>query len=381
MRAWQISGVFILALLAALTSGKAAFGVLAAICALLLVAGGVYRTLAATRVRCQLVVSATEVAWGQHLEERIVVRNPARIALLHLAVLDGSTLPGHERGYVGNLGPGREVRRQLATVCMHRGAHTVGPLTTQVSDPLGMFPINREIAAAQLVLVLPRIVTLVHSPFLFEALVRGDMRGRLAQETPPEPVSVRPYHRGDALRSVALAATRKAGMLMVRQYRPEVRPPFIIILDGDAALDAATDDLLATCAASFAEYALNRAALRVGLVQAGQYPAPVLPGTGIRQHQRLMRTIALARAGATGELVGQLAAYRWWEGSVVLLITAASVAARAPVLAWLQSCHVTVRVIHIAATPAPWSVPALTIPPDLADPQRAADLALRLQAS
>ncbi len=76
---------------------------------------------------------------GDELIEGWEVRNNSWLPLLWLQVDDASTLPGYNARRVGAAGPNAFQEWTTTAVCTRRGRYRVGPLTLELTDPLGLF--------------------------------------------------------------------------------------------------------------------------------------------------------------------------------------------------------------------------------------------------
>lgn len=112
-----------------------------------------------------------------------------------------------------------------------RGRHQVGPLAVRTVDPLGLAETRREIAEADTMLVLPRIVPLRGVP---PALGSGDGTSGATvghQGAGAADLLVRPYRQGDDLRRVHWRSTARHDELMVRLEERPWRGSVTVLLD------------------------------------------------------------------------------------------------------------------------------------------------------
>jgi uncharacterized protein (DUF58 family) len=112
-----------------------------------------------------------------------------------------------------------------------RGAHRIGPLTATVADPLGLAEFEHDLAPADRLLVLPRVVPLSGLP---PALGAGEgMPGAALahQGQGASDVLIRPYRQGDELRRVHWRSTARYDDLMVRLEERPWRGGTTVLLD------------------------------------------------------------------------------------------------------------------------------------------------------
>ncbi len=130
-----------------------------------------------------------------------------------------------------------------------RGVHRIGPLAARATDPLGLAEFEQELAAADRLLVLPRVVPLVGLPKALGA-GQGTPGAALAhQGQGASDVLVRPYHHGDELRRVHWRSTARHDELMVRLEERPWRGGVTVLLD---RRDAAHRGGGADCSLEFA---------------------------------------------------------------------------------------------------------------------------------
>jgi uncharacterized protein (DUF58 family) len=116
-----------------------------------------------------------------------------------------------------------------------RGVHRVGPLAGTVTDPLGLAEFERELAPADRLLVLPRVVLLRGLPPALGA-GEGTPGAALAhQGQGASDVLIRPYRQGDELRRVHWRSTARHDELMVRLVEGRGRGGMTVLLARRAA--------------------------------------------------------------------------------------------------------------------------------------------------
>jgi uncharacterized protein (DUF58 family) len=112
-----------------------------------------------------------------------------------------------------------------------RGVHRVGPLTGTASDPLGLAEFERELAPADRLVVLPRVVPLRGLPPALGA-GEGTPGAALAhQGQGASDVLIRQYRQGDELRRVHWRSTARYDELMVRLEERPWRGGMTVLLD------------------------------------------------------------------------------------------------------------------------------------------------------
>ncbi len=114
---------------------------------------------------------------------------------------------------------------------MLRGVHRIGPLLGRATDPLGLAEFSRELAAADRLLVLPRVAPLRGLPTSFGAGEGASGAALAYQGKGASDVLVRPYRYGDELRRVHWRSTARHDELMVRLEERPWRGGTTVVLD------------------------------------------------------------------------------------------------------------------------------------------------------
>ncbi len=366
MRAWQATLLMVIAGVVGLATGGRAIEIAALALVLILAIGVIYRGLQVGDVHGTRRVSDDIVEWGGTLSQQITLTNQSRLSMPALRISDASTLPEHPHGYVTSLKPKRTITWDVEIPCRQRGRYRLGPVEVHMSDPLGLFPLRRQLGAASSVLVLPRWVALKRCALKLDGFMSGEAHGRRRGESPPAAVSVREYTPGDSVSAIHWPATARTGQLMTKLFDPQVQTTLWLALDLDGELPGDVQELLVTATTSLAIYALHEANLRVGLVASGMFPVTVPSERGKPHQYQLQEVLAEVRAGSAA-LSDQLAKLdrQFGPGQVVVLITAHGPAV------WGATRIVEVR--QGATEPsresieaARWSVPAIYLPVELA---------------
>lgn len=188
-----------------------------------------------------------------------------------------------------------------------RGVHRIGPVTAEVTDPLGLAEFAREVAPVTRLLVLPRIVPLSGMP---PALGGGEgAHGADAgyQGHGRSDVLVRPYQHGDELRRVHWPSTARHDELIVRHEERPWRGGITVLLDrrecahrGRGA--AASLEFAVSMAGSVYMHLLARGE-PVSLVTEDGTP---VPPDAVRQTgaDPVLDALATLRPSAVGDLAG-----------------------------------------------------------------------------
>jgi uncharacterized protein (DUF58 family) len=368
MRGWQAALLVVAAGALGLATGSRSLDIAALALLVVLVIGVAYRLLMAGDVSGNRMVGDTVIGWGNSFTQRIELVNRSRLRIPAVRINDESTLPDHPHGYVTNLPALRSITWEVEVPCLVRGRYRLGPVEAHMSDPLGLFPVQREVSRATSVLVLPRWVPLRRSALKLDGFVPGEARGRRSGESPPSVAGIRDYAPGDHIAAIHWPASARSGQLMTKQFDPEVHTSLWLALDMDGVLPSALEELLVTVTTSLAMYALMKANLRVGMIASGALPATLASERGKPHQYRMQEILAEVHSGAAARLEAEFARLdrRLGPGQVVVLVTWRGPDVWGDWLGRLVRRGIATRVVQVQTDGqsafSHWSVPALQLP-------------------
>jgi uncharacterized protein (DUF58 family) len=128
------------------------------------------------------------------------------------------------------LGPFSFLREDVALPALPRGAHAIGPVTYEKTDPVGLVRRRIETGSALELLVAPQVTDLP----VFAGGLTNDLDGATSQQLSMSDLAfhaLREYVPGDDLRHVHWRSSAKAGQLLVRQYHESRRGHVTVLLD------------------------------------------------------------------------------------------------------------------------------------------------------
>lgn len=264
---------------------------------------------------------------GDVVEGKITVDNLGPFPKPWLEVEELSTVPGHASGRIVSL-KGKEERAWLVrTECTQRGLFTVGPLQVTSTDPLGLFRSTRKFSTKHSVVIYPATLPLPHLRLPLSQLAGEEALRHRAQQLPPLAASIRDYAPGDAVNRIHWRTTARTGKLMVKEFDLGLSLSLWILLDMEGAAQAgkgpdSTEEVGVTVAASVARKYLAMG-LPVGLVAEGDESYLVRADSSPSQLQRLLETLAKARATGRTPVAGALERMERYLGrySTLLVIT------------------------------------------------------------
>jgi uncharacterized protein (DUF58 family) len=271
---------------------------------------------------------------GESLEEEFTVLNSGRIPSPLIEAEEETDLPGYKNSVAFNLSPQESRTWQTRAVCRHRGQYSTGVLNVKITDPLGLFTIEKRLGEYHEVIVFPQIMEL---PF-FQALPSQEPghspRRWLASEAGPIAARIRDFTSGDSYHHIHWPTTAHTGRLMVRDFEPD-RSNYnfkSIWLVADMHRDSRqgegddnTEEYAITIAASLAKKHIENGK-EVGLMAAGDKSYLNLPETGKEQLKQILLSLAVMKAEGAVPLHDLFNSQidRFEAGSVVVVIMPSS---------------------------------------------------------
>ncbi|MFP4373885.1 MAG: DUF58 domain-containing protein [Spirochaetaceae bacterium] len=204
----------------------------------ILVLGGSWIYSETLRLNVSVERGAGEIRMFRHedAEIRLTVRNTGILPVPMILISDstGELYTRDDPAFVLSL-PARSSRTLRYRLRAHyRGAYSLGPVRLRTADPLGLFPLVRELPLPGRVIVYPR--------HRHVALPRklGVPVGGVPVETPlaadiTHYRNLREYVAGDDPRHIGWKATARHGSLKTREFIPTIEAPVCIFLNLRAA--------------------------------------------------------------------------------------------------------------------------------------------------
>jgi uncharacterized protein (DUF58 family) len=321
----RLYAVLILAVLSAfmaLQTGHALLYYITYLVVVTVLLSGIWAWLSVRGLRLERQTRTPLTQVGHPAEERFVVRNTSRLPKLWLEVRDYSDLPGHRASFVINrLGPGERYSWVVRTLCQQRGRFTLGPIMLTSSDPFNLFEAARHLRATSSILVVPAALELA-SFHLVEGRVGGGdaLRGR-THEITANVATVRDYVPGDAFKRIHWPSTARKSRIITKEFELDPTAEVWLFLDLAQRVQAGpaesaplpeepplfrsrpyiwqpipnTEEYGIILTASLARYFVRRNRA-VGLVAYGPQRQWLKPVHGLRQLDRILELLALARA-------------------------------------------------------------------------------------
>lgn len=298
----------------------------------LLVGAFIWSWLAVNWVRIGRQTLAQKAQVGRYFDEQFAVSNRGFFPKLWLEVRDHSSLPGHQASHiVPTMLPRRNYRWEAHTLCTQRGVFTLGPLTINSGDPFGLFQFPRHINATSRMIVYPATVPIYEFASPIGRLSGGQAVRRRTYEVTTNAAGIRDYAPGDALNRIHWKTSARRGKLYVKEFELDPLSDIWVFVDFDRKsavaahgvahrvqgggawkLPSNTEEYVVTCAASIAEYYIDKDRA-VGMAAYTPYREIIQPDRGDRQLSNILEVLALAKSETSMSLMQMLAI----EGSLI----------------------------------------------------------------
>lgn len=288
---------------------------------------------------------------GDIFKEQYEVKNTSYLSALWVEVYNQMSLPTASGSRLLTRIRPREKQSYVArTWLTRRGGFPLGPTLLVVSDPLGLFRIQKRYPAEKSLIILPMIfpiTTFLSPPGL---LPGGQVIRRKTMDITPHAAGVREYVPGDAMKRIHWPTSARRGQLMVKEFEQDPQAEVWIFLDAQQKVQAqksfetpamplenllfsrkpkltlppSTLEYEISIAASLAHYFIEHKRA-VGLVMQDRAYNMISAERSERQENKILETLAflegkgnLSIAALVGAQARQLP-----QGSSVILITPA----------------------------------------------------------
>ncbi len=194
------------------------------------------RTLAQSRCARKVYHGAFE---GEDVRVNVEVSNHGALPVFLPEIGDTFTPDKHTSKEVlapVRLDHGKVCRRTYFAICFRRrGVYKLGPMRVRTSDPLGMFDMEKEVAAPADYYIYPGTFPIPRFPLIGQKAVFTtgyDMIPRQGQSQTY--MGTREYRPGDEIRTVDWRATARFGRVIVKEFETDVDAEVTLFLDLDA---------------------------------------------------------------------------------------------------------------------------------------------------
>jgi uncharacterized protein (DUF58 family) len=160
------------------------------------------------------------------------VVNGSRVIAPWIEVFNQTMIPYSSGSRLLTLVPGRQKRTYLArTWLTRRGAFALGPTRISTGDPFGLFRSSKEIAATQMLVVLPMLFDIKSFSLPPGLLPGGQVIRRKSPDITPHAAGVREYVHGDAMKRIHWPTSIRRNQLMVKEFEQDPQAEVWLYLD------------------------------------------------------------------------------------------------------------------------------------------------------
>lgn len=285
---------------------------------MLSVGAGLWVGMVARSIRVSRRPEFLRASVGDIFKENFEVRNQSRLPGGWVEVYNEMPLPTAAGSrLLTRLNPLQIQTYVARTWLTRRGGFPIGPTRVTVSDPLGLFRIQRRFPAEKTLIVLPMVfpISAFTSPPGF--LAGGPVIRRKSADITPHASGVRSYVPGDPMKRIHWPTTARRGQLIVKEFEQDPQADVWIFLDAQRKVQAELahelpavplESLLfsrrpqLTLPPSTLEYSISIAASlsqhfigqkrAVGLVTQDRAYAMLAPEPSLRQEAKIFETLA-----------------------------------------------------------------------------------------
>ena len=236
---------------------------------------------------------------GDHIQERIVIENEAKLPALWVKIIDHSQMPGYTVSTI------RSIRSQWYShwftrgICDRRGIYTLGPTSLETADPLGMFTVRIDFSETVTMMVVPPVVPLPQIEIAPGGRTGEGKSTSSGLERTIVAGGVREYIPGDSLRWLHWPTTARKNKPFVRVFDFSPASNWWILLDMDPDVHAgegqeSTEEYSVILAASLVNKGLKQDKL-VGFITHGDELMWHTPDLGDAHLWRILQSLAVVR--------------------------------------------------------------------------------------
>jgi uncharacterized protein (DUF58 family) len=176
---------------------------------------------------------------GDIFKEQFEIRNTSRLPGVWVELYNEMPLPTAAGSRLLTRMRPREKQAYVArTWLTRRGGFPIGPTVLRVSDPLGLFRLERRFPPERSLVILPMIFPI--SSFLSPPglLPGGQVIRRKTMDITPHAAGVREYVPGDPMKRIHWPTSARRGRLMVKEFEQDPQAEVWIFLDAQQKVQA-----------------------------------------------------------------------------------------------------------------------------------------------
>lgn len=245
---------------------------------------------------------------GDRLEERFTLTNEFVLPATWVTLQDHSTLPDHYGSVATGVDGSSTSQWKLTTQCTKRGVYTLGGVSMETGDPLGIYTVLMEDPTSATLAVMPPVVALPEFQILASgwsgegkphrhALQETINTSHLREMQPNDPVRLI-HWKATARHSISEDREGRISQFLVRQFEGAPAGDWWIVADLDQASQLglgwdSTEEHTIILAASLAAQGLNTDH-PLGLSINGANPEWIPPRRNEYQLRSLLKALAVA---------------------------------------------------------------------------------------
>ena len=175
---------------------------------------------------------------GDIFKERFDVSNESRLSALWIEVKNATPISASGSRLLTTL---RAHQKQSYAVRMwltRRGSFPLGPTIVTISDPLGLFRVEKQFAASKSLTVLPMIFPIESFLSPPGLLPGGQVIRRKSTNITPHASGVREYNSGDPMKRIHWPTSIRRGQLMVKEFDQDPQAEVWLFLDAQQSSQA-----------------------------------------------------------------------------------------------------------------------------------------------
>jgi uncharacterized protein (DUF58 family) len=205
---------------------------------LLLIGAWLWTFFVARSLRIERFSDARRGSVGDIFKERFDINNGSRLPALWVEIKNATPISASGSRLLTTL---RAHQKQSYAVRMwltRRGSFPLGPTIVTISDPLGLFRIEKQFAASKSLTVLPMIFPIESFLSPPGLLPGGQVIRRKSTDITPHASGVREYNSGDPMKRIHWPTSIRRGQLMVKEFDQDPQAEVWLFLDAQLSAQA-----------------------------------------------------------------------------------------------------------------------------------------------
>ena len=235
---------------------------------------------------------------GDRLEERFTLRNDFVLPATSVTMQDHSTLPDHKASIATGVDGASTSQWRILSQCTRRGLYTLGGMTLETGDPLGIYTVTFEDPTSSTLPVMPPVVALPRFQILSSGWAGDGKSNPRSFEETIDASHTREMSPNDPMRWIHWKSTARYDKFYVRQFEGTPAGDWWILLDlhKDSQLGKgwdSTEEHSVILTSSLAAQGL-REEHPVGLAINAQEASWLVPHRNEYQQRSLLKSLAVA---------------------------------------------------------------------------------------